>query len=97
MCQCHSEGASGPCTNPHPCPACLARMEKEEVQAEAGHDGGEKLPALWMPCYLCALWKPSREDSAGSAEDYGICPRRIWPQNRTQGIDGCGAGVMAHD
>ena len=98
MCQCHSEAAhKGSCTNPHPCPACLARMEKKNVHPGVGQDGEEKMSALWVPCYLCALWMPNREDSTGGAEDYGICPRKQWPHNRTQGIEGCVDGVMAGD
>lgn len=98
MCQCHTAGAySGPCTNPHPCPACLARMKGEEAAESEGNGGKGKSSALWLPCFFCALWLPCREDSTGDAEDYGICPRRQWPHNRTQGIEGCLDGVMSDE
>lgn len=49
--------------------------------------------APWIPCGLCALWLTTREDAIGGPEDAGICPRRLWPRNRTHGTDGCRHGV----
>lgn len=43
-------------------------------------------------CGACALWLPLREDSI--APDYGLCPRRKYPDNRTHCNDGCRKGVL---
>lgn len=46
-----------------------------------------------MRCGDCALWRQTLEDSI--ATDYGLCPRKCHPLNRTRYNDGCTHGVRA--
>lgn len=46
-------------------------------------------------CCLCAIWMPVREDSV--ADDHGICPRRLYPDNITNATDGCRTGVFSKE
>lgn len=45
----------------------------------------------YTQCKACALWRPAREDSV--ADDYGFCPRRKYPKNKTHANNGCRLGV----
>lgn len=44
-----------------------------------------------LKCKVCTLWRPRREDSV--ADDFGVCPRRVYPDNLTSSEDGCADGV----
>ena len=51
----------------------------------------EVIVRRFLRCAQCALWRQTLEDSL--AADYGLCPRRRHPHNRTCFNDGCVFGV----
>ncbi len=46
-----------------------------------------------LVCEVCDIWIPCREDAIASDVDWGICPRKEWPHNRTLSTDSCDHGV----
>lgn len=58
--------------------------------SQEGQDQGS-----FMPCGVCALWLTKPDDSTG--EDWGICPRKLYPHSRTHATDGCHNGVKSKE
>lgn len=53
----------------------------------------ECLAHPYIHCGQCALWLPLREDSL--EPEWGTCPKRRAPHNRTKAQDGCRHGARS--
>lgn len=58
-------------------------QHKEPISTLNGH----------MPCWMCAIWRTVMEDSV--SQEYGVCPRRTYPDCVTHYLDGCLNGVLS--
>jgi hypothetical protein len=68
-------------------------MNETELHDSRSPSLPEPRPAneAFLPCGWCAIWVQSKEDSIPG--EWGICPRRNYPECRTHITDGCALAV----